>query len=92
MELVLTDPEELEKFAQRLKAASLAIQELNAQIRSGLSRLGDSWRDAQYQEFASAFFRVQKVLQQFVSEAEKVVPQLLADADTIRRFQQHSNV
>lgn len=88
MAQVFTDPEELEAFADRLSMARQVIQQERVRIASMLKRLGSSWRDEEYRKFEAAFTAVQKVLDEFTKEVERVVPHLHQDAQDIKQFQQ----
>lgn len=90
MAQVFTDPEELVAFANRLAGASQVIQQERNRISMMLKRLGSSWRDEEYRKFDAAFAVVQKVLDEFVKEVERVIPHLHQDAEDIKRFQQTS--
>lgn len=87
MPQVFTDPEELVAFADRLNIAKLVIEEERNRIGTMLKRLGSSWRDDEYEKFQTAFVAVQKTLEEFVKEVEKIVPQLRSDAQDIEQFQ-----
>lgn len=78
---VYVNPEELRSFANKLNGFSHFVEEQFNGLGGALSRLGDTWRDQEYQNFVDYFRRVNQTLKVFAEETNQTVPLMLRDAD-----------
>lgn len=75
------NPEELRAFAHKLQGFAQFVEEQFNGLGNALGRLGGSWTDQEYQHFVEYFQRTNQKLRVFVAETDKVVPQMLRDAE-----------
>src|SRR5262245_58160698 len=81
------DPLKLQEFAAQLSLFAEKITELDRALEHGLMRLGQTFRDDEYQRFRARFTASRSRLAAFVEEVRETVPKLNADADDIRAAQ-----
>jgi uncharacterized protein YukE len=77
------DPEKLREFADDLSSLARRIRELDKEFESELARLGQTFRDAEYDRFKAHFLTSQQKLARFVDEVQIVVPKLRQDAEDV---------
>lgn len=87
MAQVTADSDELKRFASELQRFNQQLDDSTKRLQGHFSRLGDTWRDPQYQKFASEFTQTMTLLRQFRRSAEQQIPRLQARAEHLERFQ-----
>lgn len=87
MSNVQVDPEKLREFAKVLKDFSKHSEELLGILSRELGRLQNSWRDQEFEKFASHVRRTQSRLKAFAQETARVVPTLEQDAEKLAQYQ-----
>ena len=86
MAQINVDPQKLREFAGRLNRFAAQVDEHTAAIKSNITRLGDTWRDQEFERFVNEFALAQHYLTQFSEEARRNVPLLERDAEKIEEF------
>ena len=84
---VYNDPVRLRDFSQSLGQFASLVEDVRESLDGNLGRLGETWRDEQFEEFCGAFVRVQHLLDRFLPVARQSVSDLNADAAIIEEFQ-----
>lgn len=84
------DPEKLRSFANEMKKFNETILQCFDKLNRETGRLGQSWQDAEYHKFISSYTPTYYNLRKFVGENEKLIPQLIRDADAIEEYQKRS--
>jgi len=77
------DPAKLHELAGHLTKLAHRIRELDQDLEHQLARLGETFRDSEYDKFKSHFRSSRRKLTEFVEEITGVVPKLHRDADHI---------
>ena len=90
MSQIIAEPEEIRRFAAELKAFTEQVRERMSCLRASFSRLGDTWRDRQHQEFARDFERTMRLLANFVCIAEEYAPLLIRKAQLLEGYLRQS--
>jgi len=86
MSQVHNDSERLRSFASQLDAFASEVDQHLTKLRSAISRLGNSWRDQEFEEFVNEFSVTQERVKRFVSETRKTAPLLKRDADALDEY------
>ena len=86
MPQAIVDPEELRRFAQLLAVSTLEINDLLSRIRNGLNRLGETWRDQEYQSFSSQLEQTLQVFNRFTQESDQFSEHLGRKAEPIEEY------
>lgn len=87
MPQIYTDPEKLRQFSGDLERfAEIAHSHMEA-TKGRLGRLGDTWRDQEYEKFSHVFADAQKLLRKFVEETRRIAPLLQRDAEALEEYQ-----
>ena len=81
------DPQSLRQFNDELRQFNEFIEEFLIDIKHKLNRLGETWRDQEYEKFTNVFQGTKRLLENFNDEAAKIVPQLEKEADLAEKFQ-----
>jgi hypothetical protein len=81
--LAYSDPERLREFALQLKSYNDFVETMMASVRQGTKRLGQSWRDPQFEEFETILERTRNLLVNFTMETKKTVELLKRDAEKL---------
>jgi uncharacterized protein YukE len=84
------DPDKLRGFANDMKKFNEVILQCFDKLNRETGRLGQSWQDAEYHKFLSSYTPTLFNLKNFVSENEKLIPQLIRDADAIEEYQKRN--
>lgn len=82
--LAHSDPERLREFALQLKSYNDFIETMMASVRQGTRRLGQSWRDPQFEEFETVLERTRNLLVNFTMETKQTVELLKQDAERLK--------
>jgi uncharacterized protein YukE len=83
MSQVHSDSERLRAFASQLNSFAGVVDEHLGRLRSAVGRLGNSWRDQEFEEFVREFAVTQDRLKRFVEETRRITPLLKRDADAL---------
>jgi hypothetical protein len=86
MSQAYVDPEELRAFAGKLKSFAEFVDGQANSITTDLGRLGETWRDQEYEDFVKYFNRTKQLLRKFTDEAKRAVPLLERDANLAEEF------
>ena len=88
MAQAIVNPEELRRFAVRLKQFnSEMINQLTA-IHGQLVGLGQSWRDKEHEKFTEEFEQTLTVMKRFVEATNQHVPFLMRKAERVEEYLQ----
>jgi uncharacterized protein YukE len=87
MSQIHSDPEKLREFAGELKRFAAVVDEQMSALKSHLGRLGDTWRDQEFESFIHEFASAQNLLKNFVEETRRTAPLLERDAEALEDFQ-----
>ena len=88
--LAHSDPERLREFALQLKSYNDFVETMMASVRQGTKRLGQSWRDAQFEEFETVLERTRNLLINFTMETKQTVELLKRDAEKLEDVRNES--
>jgi len=80
------DSERLRSFADNLSLFADRIKDLDNEMQQGLARLGETFRDEEYEKFRSHFRSSRQKLIGFVDEVKTLVPKLRVDADDLAAY------
>ncbi|MCU1263950.1 MAG: WXG-repeat protein [Acidobacteria bacterium] len=86
MSQVHNDSEKLRGFASQLDSFAGVVDDHITRIRAAMSRLGNSWRDQEFEEFAGEFLVTQERIKRFVEETKRTTPLLKRDADALDEY------
>jgi uncharacterized protein YukE len=86
MSEIYSDPEKLRDFAQKLKSFADLVEGTMGDLNSRLGRLGDTWRDQEYDYFVNKFATIKKRLNRFVTETRNTAPLLERDAAALEEY------
>lgn len=90
MTQIHVDPDALDAFADSLvKFRSSVVDEANL-ISSRLRHLGDSWADQEYDRFSDEMTSTMRMIDEFCTQLDAVLPGLRQDATDIRAYLAHS--
>ena len=84
---IKADPEKLRGFAGDLKKFNETILQTIDKLNRETNRLGNSWRDQEFEKFRSNFIPTVQALKEFTGESEKLIPKLRKHADSIEEYQ-----
>ena len=82
MAKVEADPEELRRFAARLRSFAGDLREKERALKADLHRLGESWRDEQFQRFDQEFRGFSQPLGRFLDGTDRFIEYLVRDKAT----------
>jgi WXG100 family type VII secretion target len=88
MPQAVVDPEELRRFAQRLKQFNAELQSQTALLGNQLAALSGSWRDQEHQKFVEQFEQHMKVIGRFTETTDQYIPYLVRKAEHIEDYLQ----
>jgi uncharacterized protein YukE len=81
MSQAIVNPEEIRRFAARLKQFNNELLNQLTVLRGQLSGLGQSWRDREHDKFVEEFDQTMQVIKRFVDSTNQHIPFLLRKAD-----------
>ena len=70
----VANPEELERFARDLKQFNTQLHDGMSRMQGQFTRLGETWRDQEHQNFAQEFEQTMRVLHHFMRSGEQQIP------------------
>ncbi len=76
------DPQKLRDFGNDLQSTVNFYKDVLGKIEGGIGRLGNSWRDQQYGEFAQEVKTLRQGLAVYIEEAETARNHLIKLADS----------
>jgi uncharacterized protein YukE len=88
MSQAIVNPEEIRRFAARLKQFNNELLNQLTVLRGQLSGLGQSWRDREHDKFVEEFDQTMQVIKQFVESTNQHIPFLLRKADRADEYLQ----
>jgi uncharacterized protein YukE len=88
MPQAVVDPEELRRFAQRLKRFNRELQNQTELLANQLAALGATWRDQEHQQFVEQFEQHMRFLARFTEATDQYVPYLVRKAEHIEEYLQ----
>ena len=77
------DPEQILAFAELLSQFGQRVSNYDATLLQELNRLGNTWKDHDYQKLREAFFSSRQLLKGFIEQINQTVPELKRDAQTV---------
>jgi uncharacterized protein YukE len=83
---VYVDPDRLEEFASKLVSSAHDMRGILQLLQASLQRLAETWRDNEYWLFVNNFQKIERHVEEFINEVERVVPELRKDAQYIREY------
>lgn len=84
---VHADPEDIEGFIRELQRFNNEMNSNVSRMQSRMSRLGETWRDGEFQKFESELGKSMRSMHRFVRSCETYIPKLRKKADALRRYQ-----
>ncbi|MGO9598949.1 MAG: WXG100 family type VII secretion target [Isosphaeraceae bacterium] len=88
MSQAIVNPEEIRRFAARLKQFNNELLNQLTVLRGQLSGLGQSWRDREHDKFEEEFDQTMQVIKRFVDSTNQHIPFLLRKADRADEYLQ----
>jgi uncharacterized protein YukE len=88
MAQAIVNPEELRRFAARLKQFNNEMMTQLTTLHGQLSGLGQSWRDREHDKFVEEFEQTLQVVKRFVDSTNQHIPFLLRKAERIEEYLQ----
>lgn len=84
----IVDPQELRRFAARLRHFSEEVMTQMQTVQRQLAALGASWRDQEQQKFQEEFEQQLTTFSRFVQSTGEYVPYLIRKAERVEEYQQ----
>lgn len=84
----IVSPEDLERFARKLKQFNTQLRDSTTQVQGEFHRLGETWRDQEHQKFAQEFEQTMRVIHRFLQVSDQHIPFLLRKAQRVRDYLQ----
>ena len=88
MPQAVVDPEELRRFAMRLKKFNSELQNQSTLLANQLTSLGSTWRDQEHKKFVEQFEQHMKVISRFTETSDQYIPYLIRKAEHIEDYLQ----
>ncbi len=88
MAQAIVNPEELRRFAVRLKQFNSEMINQMTAIHGQLVGLGQSWRDKEHEKFTEEFEQTLTVMKRFVEATNQHVPFLMRKAERVEEYLQ----
>ena len=83
------DSEKLRSFARQLRGFADFTEGTMRRLGGEISRLGNTWRDQEFERFVREFSRVQVQLKKFVEQAKLTSPKLDEDARLAEEYERY---
>jgi len=81
--IVRVNSHDVRLFASQLKDYNAKLAEESARLTAQFRRLGETWQDPQFAQFAQGFEQTMRNLDRFRRYGEEVIPRLIRLADHI---------
>ena len=88
MPQAVVDPEELRRFAMRLKKFNSELQNQSTLLANQLTALGSTWRDQEHKKFVEQFEQHMKAIARFTETSDQYIPFLVRKAEHIEDYLQ----
>jgi uncharacterized protein YukE len=88
MAQAIANPEEIRRFAARLKQFNNDLLNQLTVIHGQVSALGQTWRDREQQKFTEEFDQTLQVVKRFVDATNQHIPFLLRKAERLEEYLQ----
>lgn len=88
MAQAIVNPEEIRRFAARLKQFNNELLNQLTVLHGQLSGLGQTWRDREHDKFVEEFEQTMMVMKRFVESTNQHIPFLLRKAERIEEYLQ----
>lgn len=88
MSQAIVNPEEIRRFAARLKQFNNDLMNQLTVLHGQLSGLGQTWRDREHDKFNEEFEQTMLVVKRFVDATNQHIPFLLRKADRADEYLQ----
>lgn len=86
MQQIRQDPQKLRDFCEQLNSHAHYWQSSIGQLGNFMGRLGYSWQDEQFQEFAKEVTQLKTSLDQFAEETQTTIAELHQDAEKLEEY------
>lgn len=86
MPQAIVNPDDVRKFAQRLRQFSADLQNNSSRLHSEFRQLGETWRDQEYARFAQEFEQTARVIQRFLQTSDTYTQSLIRKAEAAQRY------
>jgi len=83
----IVDPQELRRFASRLRHFSTEVRSQMQTVQRQLQALSATWRDQEHQKFAEEFEQQLTTFGRFVESTGEYVPYLIRKAERVEEYQ-----
>ena len=90
MAQAIVNPEEIRRFAARLKQFNNDLMNQLTVLHGQVSGLGQSWRDREHDKFVEEFEQTMQVVKRFVDSTNQHIPFLMRKADRADEYLQQS--
>lgn len=91
MQQIINDPQKLRDFCEQLNSHASYWQNSIGQLEAYMARLGQTWRDEQFNEFGQDVARLKLSLDEFSTVMRTTISELLKDAEELEAFIQIQN-
>ncbi|AMV38245.1 WXG100 family type VII secretion target [Planctomyces sp. SH-PL62] len=88
MAQAIANPEEIRRFAARLKQFNNDLLTQLTVIHGQVSGLGQTWRDREHDKFVEEFDQTLQVVKRFVDTTNQHIPFLLRKAERLEEYLQ----
>jgi uncharacterized protein YukE len=88
MAQAIANPEEIRRFAARLKQFNNDLLNQLTVLHGQVSALGQTWRDREQQKFTEEFEATMQVMKRFVDATNHHIPFLLRKAERLEEYLQ----
>ena len=88
MAQAIVNPEDLRRFAVRLKQFNSEMPNQMTAIHGQLVGLGQTWRDKEHEKFVEEFEQTLTVMKRFVEATNQHVPFLMRKAERVEDYLQ----
>jgi uncharacterized protein YukE len=88
MAQAIVSPEEIRRFAARLKQFNNDLMNQLTVLHGQVSGLGQTWRDREHDKFVEEFEQTLQVVKRFVDATNQHIPFLLRKADRADEYLQ----
>ncbi len=88
MAQAIVSPEEIRRFAARLKQFNNDLMNQLTVLHGQLAGLGQTWRDREHDKFVEEFEQTMQVMKRFVEATNQHIPFLLRKADRADEYLQ----
>ena len=88
MAQAIANPEEIRRFAARLKQFNNDLLNQLTVLHGQVSALGQTWRDREQQKFTEEFDATLQVIKRFVDTTNQHIPFLLRKAERLEEYLQ----